>query len=80
MTGLVAGDLGLCEAAWCWRPAVAYVSGPTLGRSPRLTVIAGERAAVLAGGRTYGALRCVDCVLAAVEDCVGHVPAGPVPR
>jgi hypothetical protein len=82
LTPPAAGDLGPCEAAWCFRPAVAYVSGPTLGRSPRVTVIAGERAAQLAAANTgldtYGALRCVDCVLAAVEDCVGHVPAGPV--
>jgi hypothetical protein len=77
-----AGELGPCEQPWCERPAVAYVSGPTLGRSPRVTVIAGDRAAQLAaaatGLDTYGALRCVDCVVAAVEDCVGHVPAGPV--
>ena len=74
--------LGPCEQPWCDRPAVAYVSGPTLGRSPRLLVVAGERAGLLAaavtGLDTHGALRCVDCVLAAVEDCVGHVPAGPV--
>lgn len=74
-------SLGLCEQPWCDRPAVAYVSGPTLGRSPRLTVIAGARAAQLAasiGRDTFGALQCVDCLMAAAEDCVGHVPAGPV--
>ncbi len=78
-----AGDLGPCEQPWCDRPAVAYVSGPTLGRSPRLAVIAGERAVVLAAAHTgldtYGALRCVDCLVNAVVDCVGHVPVGPVP-
>lgn len=76
-------DLGPCEQPWCDRPAVAYVSGPTLGRSPRLLIVAGERAAQLAaaatGLDTYGALRCLDCAAGALEDTVGHVPAGPVP-
>lgn len=77
-------DLGPCERPLCDRPAVAYVSGPTLGRSPRLTVIAGERAEMMrnlaaAGLDTYGAMQCLEHLVDAVEDCVGHVPAGPVP-
>lgn len=75
--------LGPCEQPWCDRPAVAYVSGPTRGRSPRVTVIAGERvgqlAAAATGLDTYGALRCIDCVVVAVEETTGHVPAGPRP-
>lgn len=81
-----AGELGLCEQPWCDRPAAAYVAGPTLGRSPRVTVIGGERAAQLAretpgevATMTYGAMQCVDCLLATVEAAVGHGPAGPAP-
>jgi hypothetical protein len=75
--------LGECEADWCDRPAVAYASGPTLGRSPRLLLVAGERAAQLAAASTergtYGVRRCADCLVALVDQLVGHAPAGAVP-
>lgn len=83
MTGPVAGDLGPCEVAWCFRTAVVYVSGPTLGPSPRVLLVAGERAAQLSAARTgldtFGNLRCVECAQHAVEDAVGHMPVGPAP-
>ena len=43
MTGL-----GPCMSGWCERDADVYVAGPTLGRSPRVIVISGERAEQLA--------------------------------
>lgn len=63
--------LGPCAAPWCDRPAVAYVGGggPTYGPSPRLTVIAGERALALAQVDPL-AVRCLDCMLWAVEATV----------
>lgn len=83
-------DLGECQQPWCSQPAVAYVSGPTLGRSPRVTVIGGERAAQMAEKLAapadadltafmYGAMQCIDCVLDAVTRATGHEPVGPAP-
>lgn len=66
MTGPLS-DLGRCMDGWCDRPAVVYVVGPTLAASPRITVIAGPRAAQLATGDGVPHVRCVECALFAVE-------------
>lgn len=69
------GPLGPCMSGWCDRPAVVYVSGPTNGRSPRLLLIAGDRAELLASGE-LGVLggRCLDCACNAVMDLVERAP------
>jgi len=72
MTAPVAAavDLGPCAAPWCDRPAVVYMAGPTYGRSPRLLLIGGQRAAELMQGDPL-AVRCLDCVCWAVGDVSG---------
>lgn len=60
-------DLGRCMDGWCDRPAVLYIAGPYYGESPRITVVAGPRAAQLAGGSGVTNLRCIECALFAVE-------------
>jgi len=61
-------DLGVCESGWCAQPAVVYVSGPTLGPSPRLLIIAGGRAAQLSESEVgILGVRCLDCACRAVE-------------
>jgi hypothetical protein len=62
-------DLGPCAVDWCWRPAVVAVFGPTLGPSPRLIVVGGERALQMVDSE-LGALspRCLDCAWNTVED------------
>lgn len=60
-------DLGPCMDGWCDRPAVVYLAGPYTGSSPRITVIAGPRAAQLATGDGVTHVRCVECALFAVE-------------
>lgn len=73
-------DLGQCMDGFCTRDAAVYVVGPTLGTSPRITVIAGPRAAELAASST-GALnlRCEECAMFEVERVVRemtpHSPA-----
>ncbi len=69
-------DLGPCLSGWCGRDGVVYVSGPTLGRSPRVLVIAGERAQELAAGEHGVNVRCVDCAFDAVAQAAGVQPAG----
>jgi hypothetical protein len=68
VTGANAPDLGPCASDWCDRPAVVYVSGPTCGTSPRVTIIGGARAMVLAEQVTALSVRCLDCAVHAVED------------
>ncbi len=64
-------DLGPCMAGWCGRAGAVYVSGPTYGRSPRVLVIGGVRAAELAAGERGVNVRCVDCALDAVVQAAG---------
>ncbi len=68
-------DLGLCLSGWCDREAVVWVAGPTLGPSPRLTVVGGVRASELSSGE-LGVLgpRCLECAFAAVEEVASPLP------
>lgn len=70
----VAADLGPCQAGYCDRPAVAYVSR-TLGSSPRFLVLLGRRAEDLSAGiEGVGsplALRCLDCAHDELDKAVG---------
>jgi hypothetical protein len=61
-------DLGPCGYDWCDRPAAVYVAGPTLGKSPRVTIIGGRRPAELAVLLGVLSLRCLDCAVHAVEE------------
>lgn len=72
-------DLGYCNAAYCDRPAVAYVFGTTTGTSPRVTFITGPRAAELAASWPT-ALRCLDCAHHEVDLTIAGVrtPSGQV--
>lgn len=75
--------LGPCAGPWCDRPAAVYVIGPTLGRSPRLIVIGGDRALELASrpdGTGWEQVRCLDCAAHAVEDVVQRHPVSGGPR
>jgi hypothetical protein len=77
MTGSNVPDLGPCASGWCDRPAVVYVSGPTCGTSPRVTIIGGERALILTEQVTALSVRCLDCAVHAVEDvAAGSVRSG----
>lgn len=62
-------DLGPCMADWCSNPAAVAIHGPTLGPSPRVIIVGGERA-LLTVDSELGALsaRCLDCAWNAVED------------
>jgi hypothetical protein len=69
--GGAVADFGICAADYCDREAKVYCAGPTLGPSPRLTIIGGVRGAHLAASEDFhGALevRCVDCAIALVEE------------
>ncbi len=64
-------DLGPCMNGWCDNAATLYVYGPTMGSSPRLTVIGGARAADMTSDSApsdfaLGA-RCTDCAVTLVE-------------
>lgn len=56
---------------WCDAPATLYVYGPTMGSSPRLTVIGGVRAAEMTTDSEPSAFalgaRCTDCAVTLVE-------------
>lgn len=64
-----------CGNDICGRPGVVYMAGPTLGSSPRLTFIAGKRAAELATPHPDNVcgplqLRCWDCAGHALDELV----------
>lgn len=67
--------LGPCAVMWCFRPAVAYVFA-TVGRSARITVVTGPRAATLGGTSPEGFLgaRCAECAL---HDVQAVIEGGP---
>jgi hypothetical protein len=58
-------------SGWCERDGAVYVSGPTYGRSPRVLVIAGQRAVELASGEHGVNVRCLDCAIDAVVQAAG---------
>jgi hypothetical protein len=65
--------LGPCRSARCDEPATVYVAPIHLARSPRVTIIAGERAAQLATGDGADLVRCVGCAMVVVEQIAGGV-------
>lgn len=76
----IAGQCHPCTNGYCTADAVFYVSGPTLGRSPRILLVGGERAReLLAGPLGAGAGLCADCASLLVEGAAGApIPlAGP---
>ena len=54
---------------WCTRPAVVAIHGPTLGPSPRVIIVGGDRALQTVDSEV-GAVsgRCLECAWSAVED------------
>lgn len=74
-------DLGPCMNGWCDSPATVHVFGPTMGPSPRITIVGGVRAAEMTadGVPSDSALgaRCTDCAVALVE-AVGKTPRAEV--
>jgi hypothetical protein len=54
-------------ADWCGNAATVYLAGPTLGPSPRLTIVAGTRAVQMIDGAQSMGAHCLDCAVHAVE-------------